>query len=936
MNNIFGKLTLTVAAAAIALSAQAVPAYPGIIETAQPDGTRVHVRLKGDERRNWAESPDGYSLLRNSRGYWTFARLNASGAVEASDIVYRNNPHDAQRAGIRPHIGMTRGAGTMERVKSDLQVDESFPATGNRKLLMLLVNYENTQPVFGQSDFDAMMNEAGYGGIGSFRDYYLEQSYGKLDITTTVTRWVTLPHPKSYYGPEGAINMIRDALTLLDNEINLRDFDNDGDGVLDGLAVIHQGAGQEYTGGVDDIWSHSSSISGMEFDGVQVRRYTMEPELLGTTGRMSTIGVVCHEFGHNLGAPDFYDTDYESSGGEYPGTGVWDLMGSGAWNGDRGDRPAGTNMWQKIQLGWCNPTMLTESEQVDNVPSADSEPAAYRFDTTVPGEYFIMENRQQNGEFDSALPGHGLIIYHVNEAHIRESVDINNLNVSYPQAIYTVCASATTDPDSYYSSYGNVNSDGAPFPGSTGATIFDDNSTPSAKSIDGRNSYKALGNITENSDGTISFTFTAGETPVAPVNLTATARRGIVTLTWELPEGTETPVSFSVYRNAVRIGTTTEMTFVDNSADQISNTYYVDATYANGLVSPYSQTSVRIPSNFVNGLAADVDEEAGTVSLTWDFGTRLSRNMSMESSEIVDYVTPSLDYVHRFSAEDLSIYRGYKIRRIGFMPYQGPRQLKFTLRVWEAEAGGLNPRIISERATSEFGALMWNDLLLSKTVEIDGTKELWIGVHCEASENLVQIITDRSGEGGGRGNWIKIGDGDWQVDPNTTSNYYLRFTLVVPEIGEPTDMPTFDGPVDPAVDLAFPRGFTVYRDDELIGSTGNRIFIDRVPVNGTHLYGVSSCYKGDNESGVETVEVVCNNMPLGFNDPTDEIATGTVITVSGRELSLPAYDGRLTVSDAMGRIIVNTDGYHAGDSYTLAQGVYIVRTSHGASKVLVR
>lgn len=927
-------MTLT-AVVAGAVSATAMPAYPGPVQSVQPDGTVVTILLRGDERLNWAETTDGYTLLRDGQGYWTFAEKDSDGIVKASRLRYRNDPLPAQDAGIQPGLRVTRRQSDVQKAAaSDLQVDESFPATGNRKLLMLLVNYSDTQPVYSQEDFYDMMNGQGYNGIGSFRDYYLESSYGKLDIVTTVTRWVDLPFPKSYYGADGAIAMIRDALTSIDSEIDLRDFDNDGDGILDGLAVIHQGAGQEYTGSANDIWSHSSAISGMEFDGVQVRRYTIEPELLGTTGRISTIGVVCHEFGHNLGAPDFYDTDYDSSGGNFPGTGVWDLMGSGAWNGNQGDRPAGTNMWQKIQLGWCTPTILTGSTEVSGMSSADKAAVAYRFDTTVPGEYFILENRQKSGQFDSALPGHGLIIYHASETLIRQTVGMNTLNVSYPQAMYTVCAAAGCDPGSYFSSYGDVNSDAAPFPGSLSKTVFGDQSLPSAKSIDGRNSYKALGNITENADGEISFTFTDGGAPEAPVNLTATASRGVVELTWEMPEESEAPLHFSVYRDAVLIATTTDTRYTDTEiTTETALDYYVDATYANGLTSPYAITSIRIPANFVSSLTASADEEAGTVTLNWSVGTRLSRNTDLENSEIIDYYTSSIDYVHRFTAEDLSVFKGYKIRKIGFLPYQGPRVLTFTIRVWEADADGSNPVIVSEREIKEFGAMTWNDLLLTAPVEISGQKQLWLGVHCESNENLIQIISDRSGVGAGRGNWIKIGDGGWDVDSKTTDNYYLRFTLAEPELDGPVDMPDTGGTVDPEVDLAFPLGFTVYRDGEFIGSTGNRCFVDHAPLNGTHTYSVSSCYKGDNESVSSVVDVEFKR-----DSGLDDVDTGRTdgITVSGHGIVLPDYRGTLEVIDLSGRVLVSRKDYNPGDYIVLMPGVYVVRTDGNATKAVIR
>lgn len=936
MRRVLKNFVLSAAFAASAcLHVDAVPAYPGLIESVQPDGTVVSIRLRGDEHRNWAETVDGYTLMHDSQGYWAFARETDGGAVEASGIRYFNDSRAARAAGIAPGLRVAlQKAMPAKAPDSSLQIDESFPVDGKRRLLMLLVNYSDTEPLFSQADFNDMMNAEGYNGIGSFRDYYLEASYGKLDIETTVTRWVTLPYPKSSYGSDGAVAIIRDALNLLDGEIDLKDFDNDGDGILDGLSVIHQGAGQEYTGSYYDIWSHSSTIYGMEFDGVQVRRYTIEPELLGTTGRMSTIGVVCHEFGHNLGAPDFYDTDYDQSGGDFPGTGVWDLMGSGAWNGDLGDRPAGTNMWQKIQLGWCEPIQLLESTDVTGMKSADKEPVAYRFDTTVPGEYFILENRQQSGVFDRALPGHGLVAYHVNEARIKQTIDLNTLNASYPQAMYMVCASAGCDPDSYPTSYGNLSRSDAPFPSSRGVDSFSDRTLPSTKSQDGRFSYKSLSNIAENADGEISFTFTLEDAPVAPVGLSATASRGVVKLAWSLPDGADAPAYFSVYRNSEIIATTPATSYVDDMITNETNiTYSVDATYPDGLTSPYVSASVRIPANFVQGLSGEVVSGDGdeSVALSWNVGTRLSRNTGMDSSEAVDYNTMALDYVHRFTAADLSIYKGYKIRRIGFMPFQGPRDISFVLRIWEADADGNNPVLVSERSISEFGAVTWNDLLLTKTVEIKDQKQLWMGVHCESSSGTIQIINDKSGNGAGLGNWIKIGDGEWGVDTEAEGNYYLRFTLVEPDVAGPVDMPDTGGEVDSSTDLSFPLGFTVYRDNELIGSTGNCRFVDSEPLEGTHTYSVSSCYKGFNESVPASVEVHVGQSGV----EQAECSPATIIVANGN-ISLPGYDGSLFVADIYGRVIVDMANYRAGDSLSLMPGFYVVKTDSTATKLYVR
>lgn len=918
-------------------SADAVPAYPGMIKAVQPDGTVIIVRQYGDEYVNWAETPDGYTLLRDNEGYWTFACMTASGRIEPSGLHYRNDSQVARDNGILPRLHFTNlQIAEAKRAKSsELQIDESFPAKGSHRLLMLLVNFSDTEPVYGQAQFDAMMNQNGYNGIGSFRDYYSEASYGQFDVETTVTRWVTLPYAKSYYGADGAMAIIRDALSILDDEINLADFDNDGDGVLDGLAVIHQGPGQEYTASAGDIWSHSSAIYGMEFDGIQVRRYTIEPELLGTTGRMSTIGVVCHEFGHNLGAPDFYDTDYSGSGGDYCGTGVWDLLGSGAWNGNNGDRPAGINMWQKIQFGWCEPVILSETTAIGGIKSADKEPVAYKMETTVPGEYFILENRQQSGAFDVALPGHGLIIYHVDEQLIRKSVQDNTLNVSYPQAIYTVCSSAGQEPSESVSSYGNVNSGNAPFPGLNGITEFNDRTMPSTKSNTGRYTYKSLTDIME-TNGEISLTFTQEDCPAPPDEFTATAERGVVRLSWQLPEGVNSSDidHFTIYRDGEQIGMTDNLEYVDDGiTTQTLLTYYVDAVYSSKLVSPYAQVSIRIPANYITGVSSEVtDGETSEVRLTWELNTMLSRMESQNEYEIVEYNVSSLDYVHRFTADDLAVYRGYKIRRIGFLPAQSPKELSFTLRVWEADDDGSNPHIVAEREVKEFGNAVWNDLLLNTSVEISARKQLWIGVHCETNTGCIQILNDRSMGGNSMGNWIKIVDGDWNEDTESQGNYYLRFTLIAPSDAiEPVEISEVGDVTNPYTELTYPIGFSVYRDGVFVGNTASRCFIDGSPLAGTHTYSIANLYKGYNESIPTDIDVALSD-PSGING-TRNARTGIII--NGHLIQVPASSCGLTICDLLGRIVYTASHYDTVNSLNIPSGLYLIKTEDGIVKVIL-
>jgi immune inhibitor A len=147
------------------------------------------------------------------------------------------------------------------------------------------------------------------------------------------------------------------------------DYDGDGnfdepDGYIDHMQFVHAGEGNEAGGGaLGDcaIWSHSWSTYwwltvGPAFNmsgGIQignsdywVLKYTIQPENGG-------VGVFAHEYGHDLGLPDLYDT----SGGENS-TAFWTLMSSGSWlsqNGvDIGSEPNHMGDWEKFQLGWLN------------------------------------------------------------------------------------------------------------------------------------------------------------------------------------------------------------------------------------------------------------------------------------------------------------------------------------------------------------------------------------------------------------------------------------------------------------------------------------------------------------------------------------------------------------------------------------------------------
>ncbi len=914
--------------------APAMPAYPKPITVVQPDGRTITILQRGDERVHWAETTDGYTLLRDKQGYWAFARTDTKGNLSASDLRYEGSSLQAKAAGIKPGLrysslqcqSMIKAA----TPQTDLMVDGTFPSTGKRKLLVLLVNYSDTKTTYTPADFRRMMNEEGYGGIGSFRDFYKEQSYGKLDIDVTVTDWITLPLTKATYGADGAAYMIYDALSLVCDTLDLKQYDNDGDGILDGLAVIHQGTGQEMSANTDDIWSHSAIVYGQTFNGVTLRRYTIEPEKLALNNRMSTIGVICHEFGHALGAPDFYDTDYAKSGGEFCGTGKWDLLASGAWLGDYGDRPAGINGWQKWVYGWTDPVILDNDTVITDMPAADQQPVAYRFETGTPGEYYFMENRQQTGTFDASIPGHGLIVYHVNENIISSNLIDNTINSTYPQGIYTVCSDAGVDPDNSPSSFGDVNSAATPFPGTYDHTEFSDNSLPSTLSLDGRFAYRALKDISE-SDGKISFHFEHGDEPAKPESLTAATKDGNVVLTWKAPSTQESVDHYTIYRGSEKIATTTATTYTDEAPDGGTVlTYQVDATYASQLISHPVSAKIMVPANKVKTLTATIN--GSDINLAWTTENTLKWcNLNDGQLQTTDYDASTLEYANRFTAADLATYVGGKITHMGFFPMLGPSEMTVKFRIYEGDKNGGTPTLVSERNVKEFAKEQPRELKLTQPVTIKAGKDYWLAVYCESTKGYVTVACDQNAVIDGRGN-CGIVDGEFVTDPSAYGNFYITATVTPINTGSLITSDDSHDTYDPACDFYYPKGFAVYCDGKLVGRTTARTYTHATHEMGTHTLTVASLFPGGNVS-----KGVSQNVTISTTGITDTDAATATVSGSKGEIAVYGYEGAVSIADLSGRTVSHSVSA-ASHTVSVQPGIYIVTLGkgHRSYKVAVK
>jgi immune inhibitor A len=271
--------------------------------------------------------------------------------------------------------------------------------------------------------------------------------------------------------PGNAQKMVEDAVAVADAAVDFSDYDADGDGYVDNLVVVHAGTGAEYTGSSGDLWSHRWTTSTpVLVDGVYVSTYSMAPEYWQTPGDM-TVGVFAHEIGHVLGFRDLYDRDYSSAG-----VGEWSLMGSGSWNGVNGDSPARLDAWSATRLGWLEPATVTGDPVRRSLASVGASRTGSAVRVVPHGgsgsEYFLIENRQQTGT-DAALPGAGLLIWHVDEQVGLEQVNDDETH----KLLDLEEAGGVQDLDG--SSSSSVSADD-PFPGSSEAHAFTDLTTPDA------------------------------------------------------------------------------------------------------------------------------------------------------------------------------------------------------------------------------------------------------------------------------------------------------------------------------------------------------------------------------------------------------------------------------------------------------------------------
>jgi immune inhibitor A len=445
-----------------------------------------------------------------------------------------------------------------------------------------------------EPSFDRSYYEDLFFGTGeTFKDFYETQSQGAYSLAGEVSDWVTVPGNASTYGDNavedfgGAWQFVEDAAnawaaeaegagTDLDAYLaqfdvwDRYDWDDDGnfdepDGYLDHFQAIHAGEGEEAGGGAqgdDAIWSHRWYVNATDYgvtgpmivdDGGQpvqlklggtqigdskywIGDYTTEPENGG-------LGVFTHEFGHDLGLPDLYDT----AGGDN-GTAFWTLMSGGSWmnhGGDAiGDTPDHMGPWEKLQLGWLDYDVVSEGE----TGSFTMGPASQQSDGTTQGLIVDVPDEGITTEYVTPYAGP--------DAWWSGSADDLNSTLGRPIDLTgiskaTVTAKAWYDIEAGYDYlYGEYSTDGtnwtqvgAPIDGSTKGRWSNVSFTvPGGQAVQFRFRYQTDGGVHYAGAFLDAITVKAGGTTLVPSDDPGWTPDG-----WKLSNGTETATGDRYY-----------------------------------------------------------------------------------------------------------------------------------------------------------------------------------------------------------------------------------------------------------------------------------------------------------------------------------------------------------------------------------------------------
>lgn len=508
----------------VVLNLFSIPAKRTWTVVKQSDGSVLTLMNSGDEHYHYFVTTDGFTVLKNSNdnNYYYANKFGFSETISSLLAHDPDNRSEAETQFLNTLSSLKSSAAAAKPIYRKLaapttETEPRYSFSGIKKGLIILTQFSDVK--FSEVDlrptFDSIANYKGYDKgkfKGSVADYFYAQSSGAFDISFDVVGPVTVSKPESYYGDnfDGSDirpnEMVVEACKAADNSVDYKKYDWEGDGTVNMVYILYAGYGENENAPESTIWPHKwnllsyDSENPLVLDGVLIDNYACSNELSGdgksSVKNLSGIGTICHEFSHCLELPDMYD----AVNNKVFGMKDWDILDYGSYN-DGGFQPAGYTSYEKWWCGWLNPIELVNNQKIDHVGALSDGGQSYViYNDNDKNEYYLLENRQLVN-WDASLPGAGLLVTHVD--YSQQDWFDNTLNIDSLHPRMTLIPA-----DNLRNVYSLAN-DAYPYGANDSLTTT---SIPSANiyNVNTDGSYymkKSITNITQNSDGSVSFNF---------------------------------------------------------------------------------------------------------------------------------------------------------------------------------------------------------------------------------------------------------------------------------------------------------------------------------------------------------------------------------------------------------------------------------------------
>jgi M6 family metalloprotease-like protein len=427
----------------------AAPVFNAPTVRIQPNGDTLHCLLSGDEYYHRLHDTQGYTIVQNPQsGWWVYAAKSEERRTENGErwnvvaTEYVAGSVDPASVGLMPNIGVDRETWHELQKRYDVpkqyqhnQAKTSGRNHGTLNNIVIFIRFsDETEISTSLNSINAMFNDSTSGSTSMY-NYFKTVSYNKLHI---LTHYYPTPNgsnvisfqdslPRSYYMPYNATtnpngyqndtesrNREFSLLQRAVNYVNANspvsttlNLDMDNDGYVDNICFVVKGT---YTGWSDLLWPHKWSLYDRYVYINGKRVYTFNLQLEGSGEHYFSSSTFCHEMFHTLGAPDLYR--YENNT-DVSGVGSWDLMCSNT------TPPQNMGAYMKWKYGnWLDsiPTItIPGTYTLHSLGDPTYDNCVYKIAAQEPNQWYVLEYRDNLEQFETTLPGRGLLIYRIDD-----------------------------------------------------------------------------------------------------------------------------------------------------------------------------------------------------------------------------------------------------------------------------------------------------------------------------------------------------------------------------------------------------------------------------------------------------------------------------------------------------------------------------------------